>query len=535
MPPVSPTVAHALILATALLLYAFAWASVGSLPRAIRGVARIVLLLILLAPLGVFLLLGTQSSAPRQDTARAPLPEPPRPSANGTTQPGPGGGGAGSGSGTASDQATEERQRAVKQAEETARRAQEAEQQRSAEVKGRVFKMEVPSPVPPPVAKAPEVPPVQPKIASVPDQAPPSAPITSPSPPVAAAPAATTESTDWAVVPIFYGTDRKREEDPKRLKYGAARAGKLDIGRALVTVPKSHQVPNIERPWAVKVPFFDIKIYEQAEDPKSHFTIKEIASLPRGEFLSLVKARLDGAKKYDKQAVVFIHGYNTEFDYAVYRTAQMAYDLDFDGVPFLYSWPSGTGITGYVADRESAEQAEPYLREFIDMIVKESGAKSVSVIAHSMGNLPLLRTLRDMAPSLPEGVKFDQIVLAAPDVDRNVFEQLAHDLAKIGNGVTLYASSNDRAMEAARKVAGVARAGDVPPEGPVIIPGIDTIDITAVSTDAMALNHSTYAERSALINDIGLILRTRERPPEKRIPILEKVTIDRGQYWRYPK
>ena len=66
-------------------------------------------------------------------------------------------------------------------------------------------------------------------------------------------------------------------------------------------------------------------------------------------------------------------------------------------------------------------------------------------------------------------------------------------------------------------------------------PGIDTIDITAVSTDAMALNHSSYAERSALLNDIGLLLRTRERPPEKRIPILEKVTIERGQYWRYPK
>lgn len=496
MPVISPPVAHALILLTALLLYAFAWKSVGALPKAIRGVARLVLLLFLLAPLAVFVILGVQQPAQQsRDVARAPAPEPPRrevqadrskgpPSANGTKM--------------------------MKRAEPPT------------------------PPSPPPVIGAPAPGPGQPKISSVPETAPPPAPAPTP-PPVAAARTTEAESTEWAVVPIFYGTDRKREEDAKRIKYGSARAGKLEIGRALVTVPKSHQVPNIERPWAIKVPFFDIKIYEQAEDPKTHFTIKEIASLPKGEFLSLVKARLDGAKKYEKQAVVFIHGYNTEFDFAVYRTAQMAYDLDFDGAPFLYSWPSGTGITGYVADRESAEQAEPYLKEFIELIVRESGAKSVSVIAHSMGNLPLLRTLRDMAPTLPEGVKFDQIVLAAPDVDRNVFEQLARDLAKIGNGVTLYASSSDRAMDAARKVAGVPRAGDVPPEGPVIIPGIDTIDITAVSTDSMALNHSTYAERSALLNDIGLILRTRERPPEKRIPILEKVTIDRGDYWRYPR
>ncbi len=36
-----------------------------------------------------------------------------------------------------------------------------------------------------------------------------------------------------------------------------------------------------------------------------------------------------------------MHGYNTSFDNALYRTAQIAYDLDFDGATFLYSWPSG--------------------------------------------------------------------------------------------------------------------------------------------------------------------------------------------------
>lgn len=501
MPTISPMVANALIILTALLLYAFAWASVGSLPKAIRGVARLVLLLILLAPMALFVFLGTQKDGP--GVATSPAPEPPRREVRVEEQ---------KGGGPAPDVA-----------------ARKDQSRSGAE----------PSP-PPKVGASPSSDGARPTISSVPDSAPPSAPVgPSPAPkaepPPAAAPASTAESTEWAVVPVFYGTDRKRDENAKRVTYGSARGGKLDLGRAMVTVPKTHQVPNIERPWAIKVPFFDIKIYEQSEDPKVHFTIKEIASYSKDDFLSLVRARLDQAKKYEKQAVVFIHGYNTDFDFAVYRTAQMVYDLDYDGVPFLYSWPSGTGITGYVADRESAEQAEPYLREFIEMVIKETGAKSVSVIAHSMGNLPLLRTLRDMAPTLPEGVKFDQIVLAAPDVDRNVFEQLARDITKIGQGVTLYASSSDRAMDAARRVARVPRAGDVPAEGPVIVPGIDTIDITAVSTDAMALNHSSYAERSALINDIGLILRTRERPPEKRIPILEKVTIERGDYWRYPK
>jgi hypothetical protein len=50
----------------------------------------------------------------------------------------------------------------------------------------------------------------------------------------------------------------------------------------------------------------------------------------------------------------------------------------------------------------------------------------------------------------------------------------------------------------------------------------------------LALNHSTYAEKSALLNDIGLLLLTGERPPEKRIPILETVQAPAGAYWRYP-
>ena len=78
------------------------------------------------------------------------------------------------------------------------------------------------------------------------------------------------------------------------------------------------------------------------------------------------------------------------------------------------------------------------------------------------------------------------------------------------------------------------RAGDVPPDGPVVMAGIDTIDITATSTDWIALNHSTYAERAALLDDIALLMRTGERPPEKRLPVLIRQSTPKGDYWRYP-
>jgi esterase/lipase superfamily enzyme len=397
-----------------------------------------------------------------------------------------------------------------------------------------------------------------PRVAAVPSAGPASRPTAEPEPPasitappavILAPPAAVTPPISqqptarkvpnieplWDVIPVYYGTDRARATAPARLTYGADRASRLELGRADVTVPKLHQVPNIERPWAVTVPFTSITLYEQTEDPARHFTIREIKSLTRDEFTAVVRARLAKSVTFKDRAVVFIHGYNTAFDYALYRTAQMAYDLRFDGVPFLYSWPSASGVTGYVYDRDSAEQSEPYLRQFLELVIKESGAKSVSLIAHSMGNLPLLRVLRDIEPHLPAGVKLDQIILAAPDVDRSLFEQLAQNITKVGRGVTLYASRNDRAMAAARLVAGgVPRAGDVPTDGPVVLAGIDTIDISTTSTDALMLNHSVYAERNALLTDIARLLQTGERPPDRRSPNLSRVITPKGDYWRYP-
>jgi esterase/lipase superfamily enzyme len=380
----------------------------------------------------------------------------------------------------------------------------------------------------PPAPEAPQTP--EPEKAR---PAPPSSRAETAPAPKAGEPAA--RDVDWDVVPIFYGTDRGRNADAKRVAYTSDRGRRLELGRALVTVPKAHQVPNIERPFAIRVPYFQVTVYESSEDPKQHFTIKEISTLSADDFVNLSRERILGGRAFKDQAIVFVHGYNTDFDFALYRSAQMAYDLRFDGATFLYSWPSAGDFTGYVYDRESSEQSEPYLRDFLDIVMRDTGARSVSVIAHSMGNLPLLRVLQALGPKLPNDVRLNQIILAAPDVDRDVFSNLASAIKPYGRGVTMYCSSNDKAMQVARRVAGgIPRAGDVSADGPVVMDGIDTIDVSATSTEYLALNHSSYAESSALLNDIGLLLQTGERPPDARVPILQRVSTPKGDFWRYP-
>lgn len=345
--------------------------------------------------------------------------------------------------------------------------------------------------------------------------------------------AAADADKDFDVVPVFFGTDREIEADPKRLVYNAERGRRLELGRAIVTVPKSHEVPMIERPWAIRIPYFDVTIYEEDEDPKEHFTIKEIKALTREEFLRLARERLAKSARFKDHAILFVHGYNTSFDHAVYRTAQISYDLKFDGASFVYSWPSGGAVASYTYDRESAGQARPYLREYLDLIVKQSGAKTISVIAHSMGNQPLLEVLKDLKSSTPDELVISQIILAAPDVDADTFTNLARRIDGVAKGVTLYAASNDRALIVSRNFWQNPRAGDVPASGPLIVPGIDTIDVTAASTDTFALNHSGYAENNELLDDIGALIEKGLRPPDQRLEKLKRITTEKGDYWRY--
>ena len=402
---------------------------------------------------------------------------------------------------------------------------------------------------PPPTGAMPETmaPPPAPDITAAPSPVPEA---TSP-PPAAPAPSAPKDSTprsleipveeeekkDWSVVPVFYGTDRAQEAGKERLTYGWKRGRRLELGRALVTIPSAHVVPMVERPWALTIPYFDVVLYEEAEDPKRHFTMKELKALSRDEFLAVVRDRLSGSDRFKNHALIFVHGYKTKFDNAVYRTAQIAHDLKFDGAPFLYSWPSGGTLQGYTYDRESAGQAERYLREFVELVFKDTGAKKLSVIAHSMGNQVLLRVLQDLNRTAPDGVKISQLILAAPDVDRDNFVNIVESIKGIAEGITLYAAANDAALQISRSVnGGVARAGDVPEgQGPVVVEGIDTIDATATSMDSLGINHAGYAENNALLSDIRDLISTGVRPPNRRQPHLMQVDTEKGAYWKYPE
>src|SRR5262249_8140228 len=138
------------------------------------------------------------------------------------------------------------------------------------------------------------------------------------------------------------------------------------------------------------------------------------------------RARIQ-AKLFKSDVLVFIHGYNVSFENAVRRTAQIAYDLNFDGPTIVFSWPSQGRLWGYLADRDEVDIASGQLRQFLAKVNMKAKVQRVHFIAHSMGNLVLLRALETIGlgrgdAQLPLGA----IITAAPDVDPDVFAQFAN-------------------------------------------------------------------------------------------------------------
>jgi esterase/lipase superfamily enzyme len=145
--------------------------------------------------------------------------------------------------------------------------------------------------------------------------------------------------------------------------------------------------------------------------------------------------------------LVFVHGFNNRFDDAVFRSAQFVHDAGTPIVPVLFTWPSRGSIFAYGYDRESTNFSRDGLEQVLNLLAKDQTVAEITILAHSMGNWLTLETLRQMAirdRRLPAKIK--DVMLAAPDVDVDVFANEIDDMGSPRPNFTLLASQDDRAL-----------------------------------------------------------------------------------------
>jgi esterase/lipase superfamily enzyme/nucleoid DNA-binding protein len=324
------------------------------------------------------------------------------------------------------------------------------------------------------------------------------------------------------LVRVFYGTDRLEtgKKDASDY-YGSDRGSGLRFGMCAVTVPKDHRIGQLESPSIWKLEF--------REDPAKHVVLKEVTPLPPEDFYAQLKSGIGESGR--KEALVFVHGFNVTFEDAVRRTAQIAYDLKFDGAPVCYSWPSkGTlSLAGYRYDATNIQWTAAHLEQFLADIAARSGAQAIHLIAHSMGNQALTAALDNIARGMRAGAPpaFTEVMLTAPDIDADVFVQLAAEFKAAAERVTLYASSNDKALKISKQYHGdYARAGDTSGKV-VIVPGVDTIDVSAVDTNLVG--HFYYGDNDSVLADMFYVIKDK-KPPKDRFRLVPKQS-PAGQYW----
>ena len=325
------------------------------------------------------------------------------------------------------------------------------------------------------------------------------------------------EKKEHTIVDVLYGTDRALEPQAILEERYTGRRDKLKFGVAQVSIPHSHVFGEVERPY----PYFDEKIGED-------IVVTKLDSINQDRFRKLLKLKLGKVKEDD--ILVFIHGYNVTFADAIRQTAQLSYDLRFKGVPLTYSWTSQGGLAQYPKDEASVMYTVPKLVAFLQEVIKNKGNANIHILAHSMGTRALANALKDIS-YIYDTPQFKNVILAAPDIDAEVFESnLYPKIIKTTEKITIYTSSNDKALELSHSVHNGKRLGEGG-ENISVFKDIVTIDASGVDTSFIGLGHSYFSQKEILVNDLRALVH-KSLPPQKRDNLMKRLK-DRLLYWMF--
>jgi esterase/lipase superfamily enzyme len=189
-----------------------------------------------------------------------------------------------------------------------------------------------------------------------------------------------------------------------------------------------------------------------------------------------------------REVVLYVHGYNTTMDSAVFHLAGLWHFMGRDTVPILFSWPAGlSGVTGYVADKDSAEFSVLYLKRLLRELGRDVRYEKLHIICHSAGTELVATALRELLlehSSDPLAARRDMrlghVVVAAPDIDADVvrtriIEERVH---LVPERLTLYFTPRDLALNFSM----VLRAG-LPRWGAVGLPRLEDLGLPTLEAE----------------------------------------------------
>jgi len=297
---------------------------------------------------------------------------------------------------------------------------------------------------------------------------------------------------------VFIATSRASSEDPAEFFSGKRISG-LNFASVEVSVPPNHTKGKIETPRRAPA------------DPRKHFVLNDPRNFEgRASFQQRLSEYLMTLPPERRKLLIFVHGYNTNMTSAILQASQFVEDSGYDGVPLLFSWASNAKTLEYVYDINSALVARDHLVAMFDTI-NLPAVGEYDVVAHSMGTFLVMEASRQivLTTGLDPTGKLKNVILAAPDIDVDLFYEQIKLFPKDQRNIIVLVSKDDKALKASRRVAGgVARLGQASASDIAQL-GVTAIDLSDVE-DENTLSHSKFKDSPEVVQQIGEALQNED-------------------------
>jgi esterase/lipase superfamily enzyme len=240
---------------------------------------------------------------------------------------------------------------------------------------------------------------------------------------------------------IFVATNRAADSNGEI--FSGKRAAALSYNSYAVSVPPAHKPGKIE--WAKSKP--DIA--------KNFVTVDRANYTGSDDFKASINRSIAGKPAAQREAVVFVHGFNTSYSEGVYRLAQIKNDFHLPGIAVDFSWPSAAETRYYVYDRDSIALSRDGLQTLLNDLA-DSNVTKITLVGHSMGTYLTVETLRQM--SMLKQSRFQRklgpVVLLSPDIDVDVFKSQISRIDPLPQPFIIFTSSKDKALKISALLTG---------------------------------------------------------------------------------
>jgi esterase/lipase superfamily enzyme len=267
--------------------------------------------------------------------------------------------------------------------------------------------------------------------------------------------------------------------------------------------------------------------------------IQDVDPLQAADFVQQLRQQVEESPY--RSLLLVVNGFREAFPSALRKTAFLAHVLDINTPVVVFDWPGDQGgsLRGYRRARGVAQASGAELAAMLELIVEEVRPERLWMIANSMGGQVVVDAfhLLDQDTDYSDfQTEIENVVLTAPDVDHAEFnDSFKNEITRLAENVTVYVSSNDRALLASRLINRGLRLGEstLDPANPgqvqqtaklseLLEPGNDRLVLVDVTPVNRTRNfHNFSLETPEFFDDLFLRFTNKVMPQSRELYFLE--------------